>query len=291
MNLRDIAAAARSRLVTAGIADGEAGRDVNLLARHVLGCSRAEWYAREHHEVPAGFSERFTALIERRARRAPIAYLRGTQEFWSRDFAVSEAVLIPRPETELILEELFAYLPTDAPARRHRLADIGTGSGCLAVSIAAERPAIDIVATDISQPALAVARANAERHGVAGRITFLEAAYLVGTTGLFDFIVSNPPYVTAAEYETLTPEVREYEPESALVAGHDGLRDIREIVDLAPSRLAPGGRMLIEIGCAQADAVAELVAGQPSLTLSHIATDLQCIPRVAVIERKITNNE
>ena len=141
-------------------------------------------------------------------------------------------VLIPRPESELIVEELLALLPIDAPALPRRVADIGTGSGCIAVTVAAERPHVHVVATDISRPALDVARHNAARAGVSPRIEFLECAYLSGTTGTFDFILSNPPYVTESEYEELQPEVREYEPEIALQAGEDGLRDIRQIVDV-----------------------------------------------------------
>jgi release factor glutamine methyltransferase len=287
VNLRDQIAASRSRLVAAGISNGEAGRDVGLLGRHVVGRDRAAWMVHEHEEATPEFIERFDALIERRARREPIAYIRGTQEFWSRDFAVNPAVLIPRPETELIIEEVLAKLPLDAPARRRRIADIGTGSGCLAVTVAAERDYVEVIATDISAAALAVAAANAARHGVADRITFRQAAYLTGLSGPFDFILSNPPYVTESEYQNLAPEVREYEPAIALVAGEDGFRDIRQIADLATALLAPGGTMLVEIGYQHADAVADLVVGYPALNLVRISTDLQCIPRVAVIERKI----
>jgi release factor glutamine methyltransferase len=287
MNLRDKIAASRSRLVAAGIAHGEAGRDVGLLGRHVVGRDRASWMAHEHEEATPEFIERFDALVERRARREPVAYIRGTQEFWSRDFVVNPAVLIPRPETELIIEEFLARLPPDAPARRRRVADIGTGSGCLAVTAAAERDFVDVIATDISATALAVAAANAARHGVADRITFRQSAYLSGLSEPFDFILSNPPYVTESEYQNLAPEVREYEPAIALVAGEDGFRDIRQIVDLGTALLAPGGTMLIEIGYQHSDALADLVAGFPALNLVRISTDLQCIPRVAVIERKI----
>lgn len=287
MNLRDTIAAARARLAAAGIDSGEAGRDAVLLARHVLGCDRATIYANYDDTPTADFLDRFGAAIERRARREPVAYIRGVQEFWNRDFIVNAAVLIPRPETELIIEELLARLPVDAPARPRRVADIGTGSGCLAVTAAAERACLDVVATDISEAALRVARQNAARHGVSDRVAFREAAYLIGVTGTFDFILSNPPYVTESEYQRLAPEVREYEPASALVAGEDGFRDIRQVVDLGTAYLAPGGTMLIEIGYEQADAVVDLVMSYPALRLVNIANDLQNIPRVAVIERKI----
>jgi release factor glutamine methyltransferase len=289
VNIREKINESRARLVAAGIEDLEAGRDANLLARHVLGWDRATLYTREADDANAAFLERYEPLIERRARREPVAYIRGVQEFWSRDFAVNASVLIPRPETELIIEELLTFLPEDLPARHQRIADIGTGSGVLAVSAAAELPTIEVVATDISRAALDVARGNALRHGVIDRITFVESAYIGRASGPFDFILSNPPYVTEQEYEDLAPEIREYEPAQALIAGEDGLRDIRQIVDIAAEQLAPGGTALVEIGHGHSEAVTELVAGFRSLQLKRIAADLQRIPRVAIIERRITD--
>ena len=289
MNLREKINASRVQLVAAGIEHGEAGRDANLLARHILGWDRARLMTRETEEANTAFVERFDPLIERRARREPVAYIRGEQEFWSRDYAVNKAVLIPRPESELIIEELLECLPKDLPQRPCRIIDIGTGSGCLAITAAAELPLAQVIATDVSRPALDVARANAQRHGVSERVTFVEASYAGATKGPFDFILANPPYVTEAEYKQLSPEVRDYEPSQALAAGEDGLRDIRQIIDIASTQLVPGGTAFIEIGHQQADAVTELVGGFRSLTLKEIATDLQSIPRVAVIERKITD--
>lgn len=289
MTLRERLLAARARLTGAGVDNNEAVLDTNLLARHVLGWSRATMLLRQDEPVPDGFEEAYSALIERRARREPAAYIRGLQEFWSRDFEVTPEVLIPRPDTELIVEELLALLPVDAPALPRRVADIGTGSGCIAVTVAAERPHVHVVATDISLTALEVARRNADRVGVKPRLEFLECAYLSGTTGLFDFILANPPYITEAEYEQLAPEVREYEPSIALMAGEDGLRDIRQIVHVSSERLKPGGTLFMEIGHQQSAAVEELVGSFPSLTLARISTDLQRIPRVAVIERKIAD--
>ena len=288
MTLRQRLLDARARLTGAGVDNNEAVLDTNLLARHVLGWSRAEMLLRQDDPLPTGFEEAFNALIERRARREPAAYIRGKQEFWSREFDVTPEVLIPRPESELIVEELLNLLPVDAPALPRRVADIGTGSGCIAVSVAAERPNVHVVATDISRAALDVARRNAEAAGVAARIEFVECAYLSGATGPFDFILANPPYISESEYEELAPEVREYEPQMALLAGEDGLRDIRQIVDVAAARLKPGGTLFMEIGHTQGDRLAALVKAFPALTLSRISTDLQRIPRVAVIERKIT---
>jgi release factor glutamine methyltransferase len=289
MTVRQRIVAARARLTGAGVDNNEAILDANLLARKVLGWSRAELLMRQDDAAPEGFEAEFSRLVERRARREPAAYICGKQEFWSHDFDVTPDVLIPRPETELIVEELLNLLPVDAPALPRRVADIGTGSGCIAISVAAERPHVHVVATDISRAALDVARRNAAKLGTAPRIEFLECAYLSGTTGAFDFILANPPYISAAEYEELPPEVREYEPATALMAGDDGLRDIRQIIDVAAARLKPGGTLFMESGHTQGDPVTRLIEQFPSLTLSRISTDLQRIPRVAVVERKITN--
>lgn len=289
MTLRQRLLDARARLISAGVDQNEAVLDTNLLARHVLGWTRSQMLLRQEDPPPEGFEEAFSALIERRARREPAAYIRGLQEFWSRDFEVTPDVLIPRPESELIVEELLNLLPVEAPALPRRVADIGTGSGCIAVTVAAERPLVHVVATDISGAALGVARRNAERAGVSPRIEFVECAYLSGTTGPFDFILSNPPYVSDSEYEELSPEVREYEPATALMAGEDGLRDIVQILDVSASRLKPGGTLFIEIGHRHSAALDGLMQQFPALTLKSISNDLQRIPRVAIIERKIAD--
>jgi release factor glutamine methyltransferase len=278
MSLRQHLAAAKDRLVAAGIEPSEAARDALLLAMHVLGWNRAAVYARDTDPPPAGFDAAYGAAIARRSAREPVAYIVGIQEFWNRDFIVSPAVLIPRPETELIIEEARSLVFATA-------ADIGTGSGCLAVTLAAEFPRTRVVATDISAPALAVAQANAERHGVANRIEFRETRYLDGIDGPFDLIVSNPPYIADREHDGLAPEVRDAEPRSALTAGADGLDDIRQVLRYAADRLSPGGMLLMEIGYNQADAVTELVGADPSLTLLRISTDLQAIPRIVIAQR------
>ena len=280
MTLRQHLTAAKAALVAAGIEPSEAARDVLLLARHVLGWDRATLHARDTDPPPGGFSDAFQRVIDRRARREPIAYLTGVQEFWNRDFAVSPAVLIPRPETELIIEEALSTVFAT-------VADIGTGSGCLAITLAAECRRARLVATDISAPALEVARANARRHAVSDRVEFRQTRYLDGIDGPFDLIVSNPPYVTDDEYAELAPEVRSYEPRSALTAGTDGLTDIRLVLTTASRMLSPGGLLLMEIGHTQADAVTGLVARQPQLRLVEIRDDLQRIPRVAIVERRI----
>ena len=278
MTLRQHLTAAKATLVAAGIEPSEAARDVLLLARHVLGWDRATIHTRDSDPPPGDFIGAFQRLIDRRARREPIAYITGVQEFWNRDFAVSPAVLIPRPETELIIEEALSMVFAT-------VADIGTGSGCLAVTLAAECRRARVVATDISRPALAMAQANAERHAVADRIEFHETRYLDGITGPFDLIVSNPPYVTNDEYATLAPEVREFEPRTALTAGPDGLDDVRAVLACAAEKLDRGGMLLMEIGYGQAEAVRSLIVGTPAMTLTRIGSDLQAIPRIVIAQR------
>ncbi len=281
MTIRDHLTDAKARLVAAAIEPLEAARDAQLLAMHVLGWDRATLFARDADPPPLDFPGAYASLIERRARREPVAYIRGVQEFWNRDFAVSPAVLIPRPETELIIDEALSCAFGLA-------ADIGTGSGCLAVTLADEAPRARIVATDISAAALDVARTNAARHKVADRIDFRQTRYLDGAPGPFDLIVSNPPYVADEEYAALAPEVRDFEPRTALASGPEGLDDIRGVLDAAAAHLAPGGRLLLEMGHRHAEAVASLVQSSTQLQLLHVRSDLQRIPRMAVIERKIS---
>lgn len=278
MTLRQHLIDAKARLAAAGIETSEAARDALMLAMHATGWSRAAIHARDTEPPPAGFSDSYATLIDRRTRREPVAYVTGVQEFWNRAFAVSPAVLIPRPETELIIEEALSCVFGLA-------ADIGTGSGCLAVTLAAEFQRARFVATDISPAALGVARANAERHNVADRIEFREARYLDGVPGPFDLIVSNPPYVTAAEYASLAPEVH-FEPRTALASGPEGLNDIRGVLGAAERHLAPGGLLLMEIGHGQAEAVKELIDLAPTLELTRISPDLQGIPRVVVAKHR-----
>lgn len=281
MTLRQHITAAKRQLVAAGIETSEAARDALFLAMHVTGWDRAILHARDIDPSPAGFEAAYAAAIQRRTRREPIAYITGRQEFWNRDFAVSSAVLIPRPETELIIEIALSTVFATA-------ADIGTGSGCLAITLAAECPRARLVATDISAPALEVARANARRHAVGDRIEFRETRYLEGVDSTFDLIVSNPPYVTDTEYAEVAPEVRDFEPRSALTAGADGLDDVRGVMTAVTRCLSPGGRLLLEIGHRQAGAVTALVAMQPALQMIGMRNDLQRIPRIAIIERRIS---
>ncbi len=201
------------------------------------------------------------------------------REFWGLDFLVTPAVLIPRPETEFIVEEALQVVPGAS-----RVADIGTGSGCIAVSLAYELPNSRVVATDVSGDALLVARQNAARHGVDGRVTFVQTSYLEAVTGPFDLIVANPPYVRLRDKPALAPAVR-HEPDVALFGGDSGLRDIAGVLDAAIDKLRPGGWFVMEFGFGQEDDVRSLVGERPLLRLDHLRSDLQGLPRTAIMQR------
>jgi len=292
---------ARRRFEHAGIHAAEAAIDADVLARHALGgWDRGQLLVRQHDACPAGFAAIFEALVRRREQREPTGYITGHREFWGLDIEVRPGVLVPRPETEFLIEETLSRLSPDesGSARlvhqattgllnqpRVSIADVGTGSGCIAVAIARWLPAADIIAIDASEEALAVARRNAERHEVAGRVRFLRANLLAGVAGPFDAVVSNPPYVPAPDLAGLQPEVRDHEPLAALVAGHDGLGVIRRLVPEAAAVLRPGGWLLFEFGFGQVDGVRATVAAEPRLELVEVRADLAGIPRVAVARR------
>ncbi|MEZ5291822.1 MAG: peptide chain release factor N(5)-glutamine methyltransferase [Vicinamibacterales bacterium] len=291
MRLRDLVHDTRRRFEAAGVPGEEAALDAELIARDLLGWDRATWHTRKDEDVTslavAGaavgvptFPSAFEMVAARRVAREPMAYLRGRQEFYGRDFVVNASVLIPRQETELVVETALSVLAADDT----RAADIGTGSGCLAVTLALERPRLTVVATDVSAPALAVAAKNAERHGVSGRVRLVETSYLDGIGGPFDVVVSNPPYIPLPDAPDLQPEVRDHEPVSALFGGADGLEHIGAITARAAEALRPGGVLVFEIGVGQAAAAAALAeaAGLRGVT-AHL--DLQGIPRVIVARR------
>ena len=192
MTLQQVLAAARDRLVTAGIAPDEAAIDVDVYARVILGWDRARLLTEHSAPAPPQLEPTLSEWLERRSRHEPTAYIVGSREFWGLDFRVSPAVLIPRPETEFIVEESLSLM-TDVAGPR--IADIGTGSGNIAVSLARERADANVVATDVSAAALAIAMENARRHGVADRVEFIATSYLGGVEGDFDVIAANPPYV------------------------------------------------------------------------------------------------
>jgi release factor glutamine methyltransferase len=255
-----------------------ARRDAEMLLMHVTGRDRA--YLLTHPEAPLSSEEqaRFDSAIARRAAHEPIQYITGTQEFYGLAFAVTPAVLIPRPETEHLVE---AALERIAPQERARIADVGTGSGAIAVVLAHYRPLAQVTALDIAPAALAVARANAERHHVADRIRFVASDLLaaVASEPPFDLIAANPPYVPESECASLEPQVRDWEPATALFAGPDGLDAYRRLIPQARALLKPYGWLLMEIGHGQEAALRSLLARWREV---EFIADLQGIPRVAV---------
>jgi release factor glutamine methyltransferase len=285
VTLADAVRAARARLAAAGLDPEEASRDAELLARHALGWDRAVYLARRQDAVPSGFPLAYDPLVARRERREPVAYIRGVQEFYDREFIVSPAVLIPRPETELVVDEALAWLSSSLSPPAPTIVDVGTGSGCLAVTLACEAAA-NVIGTETSSAAVLIAHANAARHGVARQVAILEGAYLDPVSGPIHLIVANPPYVRRRDAAALPPEVARYEPAEALFGGDDGLQVIRGLLERAVARLIGGGVLIMELGAGQADALRAEVNGMPDLALVHVRDDLQGIPRTAVVRRR-----
>ncbi len=269
---------AAGRLRAAGV---ESPRlDAELLLACAARVERAHLIAHEV-EMSPDVVERFESALGRRERREPVAYIVGVREFHSMDFEVSPAVLIPRPETETIVDAALRYLADRAGAR---VLDIGTGSCAIAISIAHECPRVRMTATDISADALEIARRNANRHGVAARIEFRRADLFEtldggAPLGSYDLIVSNPPYIEDAALATLEPEVRDYEPRAALAGGADGLDCYRRIAAGVRSRLVPDGALMVEVGAGQASAVRNFLAGAGMRRLDVI-NDLSAVARV-----------
>jgi release factor glutamine methyltransferase len=282
MTIHDLVQGARDRFVSAGISAPLATLDAEVLARQVLGWDRARFLTDRNEKATSVFLLQYEPLVARRERREPVSYILGTREFWGLPFEVGPDVLIPRPETEFIVEEALALVGRDA---RPIIVDVGTGSGCIAIALAREVPGARVIATDVSKHALEVARRNATRHGVADRITFVETSFLDGIEKTIDVIVSNPPYVPALSQPALTPEVRDYEPAVAVFGGEDGLEGLRSVLEGAASHLAPGGWLVMEFGCGQDDCVTDLVSGVTGLDLVKIRHDLQDIPRTVICRR------
>jgi len=246
--------------------------DAEVLLSHVLGCERLDLYVRFEQPVEPGERERFRALIQKRAlERVPVAYLTGEREFWSRSFAVTPAVLVPRPETETLVRAALDRAPA-------RALDFGTGSGVIAAVLALESPGTRLVALDRSRAALAIAAANLERHGLRERVALVCADRLAALRGRFDVIVANPPYVTRQELESVAPELR-HEPRMALDGGDDGLDVVRNLISDAPALLAPAGWLLLEVGAGQALQV-EALMRSAGATASERIRDLAGIERV-----------
>ena len=300
MTLHETLAGARARLIAADISRAEASVDVDLYARTILGWDRARLLSDLQEAPPSGLEPTLSEWTARRARHEPTAYIVGVREFWGLDFAITPAVLVPRPETEFIVEEALLLLCSGAPrvsassggpsrgdlALRHaRVADIGTGSGCVAVAVAVEAPGCRVTASDVSEGALAVARGNAARHGVADRVEFVATSYLDGVDGTFEVITANPPYVKDGDKPALS-RVTRHEPEVALFGGAEGLRDIAGVLDTAAAKLTPGGWLVMEFGYGQEESVEALVDARPALRLDRVRADLQGISRTAIVRRR-----
>jgi release factor glutamine methyltransferase len=282
MTIHDLVQGARDRFMNAGISAHLAALDAEVLARQVLGWDRARFLTDRNETATSAFLLRYEPLVARRERREPVSYILGMREFWGLPFEVGPDVLIPRQETEFIVEETLALVGKDS---RPLIVDVGTGSGCIAISLASEIPGARIIATDVSRHALDVARRNAERYNVGDRISFVETSFLDGIDEGADVIVSNPPYVPSVSQRGLTPEVRDYEPAVALFGGEDGLDGLRSVLEGAAAKLAPGGWLVMEFGCGQDDCVTDLVTGVNGLHVVKIRHDLQDIPRTVVCRR------
>ena len=315
LSIHHVLSQATAVLTTNGIPNPRL--DAEVLLAHTLGLTRAGLYARLQDVISEADVQRFHQLLRRRQQREPLQYITGVQEFWSLEFKVTPDVLIPRPETELIVEIALGLLPqgpkskvqslrskfrdleanyqtldsglwtlgprhrTQTPAicnpnsarplRRGalRILDVGTGSGCIAIALAKELPEAEMWATDVSSASLAVAQENAQWHGVADRVHFLQGDLFLPLHSLdltFDLIVSNPPYIADNDIPTLQPEVSNWEPRGALDGGHDGLDFYRRLLGEGPQYLHSGGWLIMEIGHGQRSEVLRLARQQPTLT-------------------------
>jgi len=254
--------------------------DAEVLLAHVRGCPRIALYTAFEEPVDEAQRARFRDLVKRRGAGEPVAYLVGNREFFSIPFRVTPAVLVPRPETEGLVVRVLDLC-------RHlecaRIADVGTGSGAIAVALAKHLPRAVITATDLSAEALAVARSNVERHGVVERVTLVEGDLLAGATGPFDVVVSNPPYVREDEFAGLPTDVRLHEPRGALVSGPTGVEVIARLAAAAAPLLVPGGWLVVEVG--PADEARDALAAVPGLEVRPTIPDLAGRPRIVQAQR------
>src|SRR5579864_2880244 len=286
VNVRSALRDAMARMRSAGVASHALAAE--LLLMHVLGCDRAWLYAHPEAPLDAEEARRYFELVTRRAAGTPTQYLTGKQEFWGLEFEVTPAVLIPRPETEHIVEVAVERLGKERANASLRVADVGTGSGCIAVALAHEFPRAEIFATDISAAALAVAARNAARHNMAERVHLVECNLLdafASERWTFDMIASNPPYVARDEEAHLQREVRDHEPHAALFCGATGTEIYAPLVSQAAELLRSGGLLALEIGYGALDRVRSLFSDSSAWTEIRVANDLASIPRIISAKR------
>jgi release factor glutamine methyltransferase len=264
--------------------------DAEVLLAHARGCKRIELYTAFEDVAPDAVRDKFRGLVKERAAGKPVAYLVGQREFFSLPFEVTSDVLIPRPETELVVVRALDLAKDWAAAGRRDLAiaDVGAGSGILAVTLAKHLPQSRVTAIDVSPAALAVAQRNATRHGVSDRIIWMEGDVLAGVpaAAAFDLIVSNPPYVKTAELAGLADDVRRYEPTLALDGGVEGTTVIERLLPQAAQRLKPGAWLLLEIGPTIVDRVQQLVEATPGFERQATLKDIAGLPRVVQAKRR-----
>jgi release factor glutamine methyltransferase len=279
VTLREILTSAVSRLTAANTPSPR--MNAELLLMFTLECDRAYLHAHPERDLNAAEQGRYEEALAERARGVPAQYITGHQEFWGMDLIVTPAVLIPRPETEHLVETVLRLASAGEggrPTSTLRMVDVGTGSGCIALALAKELPRAEIHATDISSAALEIARANAARHQLESRVQFHETDLLQGfEPNAFDFVVSNPPYVGESEEDQVQIEVRKFEPRQAVFAGATGLEVSALLIPQARSVLKPGGWLVMEISGTIAEGVRGLLAGWNDV---QITNDLQGIPRV-----------
>ncbi len=278
VTLKTALTSAIERLTTAHI--GSPRLNAEILLTFALGCDRAYFFAHPERELTGEEFSRYEELISQRASGIPAQYITGHQEFWGLDFIVTPAVLIPRPETEHVIE---VVLPLMRGLDRPRMVDVGTGSGCIAVVLAKELPGTQIHAVDISASALEIARANAARNHVEERIDFRQGDLLAGfASASLDLVVSNPPYVGKSEEDQVQLEVRKFEPRNAVFAGHTGLEIIERLAPQAEAALKSGGWLVMEISGTIVDGVKRILKEWDGVQISN---DLQGIPRVVSARR------
>jgi len=266
---------ATDRLAAKQIED--ARLEAEILLVHALGIKKSDLILNQSLNLDSHNFEPFKAWVERRLKHEPTAYITGIQPFMSLDFFVDRSVLIPRPETELLVETVLRITGRESQIT---IADIGTGCGCIAVSLAKHLPNIAVIGIDSSAKAIEVAKKNAEKHKVSGRCNFIAGNMFEALKEKVNFIVTNPPYVPSNDIKALQPEVKDWEPRQALDGGKDGLDLIRKLINEAPKHLLPGGQLCFEFGFGQAEAVKTLVEENKSYRETEIVKDYAKIPRV-----------